>query len=262
MINMEIINVLSQKKNSIVILIKPRKNTYNEYIVKCFKNTKNNMSIQNEINILINLQHPNIISAAGFFSNDLYDHVIMQKEKTNLDDLLLVHIFSRENKYKYLKQIAHGLKYLQEYSVIHYDLKSENIFVTDDCPKIGDFGSAEFYRNTYLEIIKCTATHRAPEGFFPPFMMDNSFDIWSFGMICYEMETNIPIHQNTNFPAYNNDLKIYDKLIYDYVSSSEFKKSIEKIGGIIQQCLQWEPIKRSNINVIIDYFMFSTGKNY
>ena len=115
--------------------------------------------LRNEINILKDLEHDNIIK--------LYDWYLEQDSLAN-KYIVLVMEYASGGDLKYLKdrhnneipldisrnileQILNGLDYLHTNNVIHRDLKLENILISDNNPikiKIADFGLAKIYNNT------------------------------------------------------------------------------------------------------------------
>ena len=108
------------------------------------KEKKNSL---NEIRILASLSHKNIIAYkdAFFDENSKTLNIVMEyadngdmsrKIKYNLKNGL---IFSENIIWNYLIQILEGLHYLHEHNIIHRDLKSANIFLTQEgIVKIGD----------------------------------------------------------------------------------------------------------------------------
>ena len=101
------------------------------------KEKKNSL---NEIRILASLSHKNIIAYkdAFFDENSKTLNIVMeyadngdmsQKIKYNLKNGL---IFSENIIWNYLIQILEGLHYLHEHNIIHRDLKSANIFLTQE----------------------------------------------------------------------------------------------------------------------------------
>jgi len=93
-----------------------------------------------------------------------------------------------------------GLAYMHELSIVHTDLKTENILITteelkDDgqAPdiKIIDFGSAIFEEDYHPHVIT-TRDYRAPE-----VILDLGWsypcDLWSMGCMFFEMATGLPL---------------------------------------------------------------------
>jgi len=92
----------------------------------------------------------------------------------------------------YSIQIAEGLKKAHQHDIVHRDLKPANIFVTNDEQiKIIDFGLAKAAARTMLTKTGTTlgtAPYMSPEQAQGD-TMDNRTDIWSFGVVMYEMIT-------------------------------------------------------------------------
>jgi serine/threonine protein kinase len=245
--------ILSSKKNSIVKIINDK------YVAK-FYGTKSK-SILTEIKIMTMSSHPNIISGRLFPTNDEYFiGILMPKLNYSLDDLLINGKINEFIKINYLKQIACGLNYLHQNQILHLDLKLDNIMIDyDNTIKIIDFGMSEilFEENLLTAELKCTATHRPPEGF--EYVIDNghklysidfAFDIWSFGIIVYEVIYGKPIYYNPIVPQYVNN-ETYDNQIYKFILSDEFQKEI--VGSIpnkFKSCLNLDSKKRPNIDEI------------
>ncbi|RPH64752.1 MAG: hypothetical protein EHM89_00950, partial [Acidobacteria bacterium] len=89
-------------------------------------------------------------------------------------------------------QIARGLKTAHDKGIIHRDVKSANIMVTsDDHVKIMDFGLAKVLGET--RVTKSGVTVGTPDYMSPEQVrgedIDHRTDIWSFGVVMYEMLT-------------------------------------------------------------------------
>ena len=89
-------------------------------------------------------------------------------------------------------QIARGLKAAHDKGIIHRDVKSANIMVTgDDQVKIMDFGLAKIHGET--RVTKSGMTVGTPDYMSPEQVrgedVDHRTDIWSFGVVLYEMLT-------------------------------------------------------------------------
>lgn len=259
---MEVLKILNQKKNSIVKLVKINNK---EFIVKYYLNYSRTMFI--ELNILSSCMHENIIKIQSILPNDPSNSIgiVMAKEDNNYMDIISEN-YSWEQKINHLLQIAYGLRYLHHNHIIHMDLKSENIMVTNGICKIIDFDNSEYlFNNVNVSQIKCTATHRPPEVnilFGPNFVLNYTFDIWSFGIIIFETFIGIPMHKQNNVPSYNdnNNQKKYNQKMYQYITSSKFKKDIIDVLPIkLQPCLDLNPINRPDVEEIIAILMEMIG---
>ena len=115
--------------------------------------------------------------------------------------------------HNYMKQLADGLKYLMENQILHRDLKPQNILITEGgFLKISDFGLAKEYSNmsNKLKQTYCgSPMYMAPEILHYQ-KYDNKSDLWSVGIILYEMITGTPPYHVKNF--YQLIKKIEDQI--------------------------------------------------
>ncbi len=89
-------------------------------------------------------------------------------------------------------QIAEGLEAAHKKGIVHRDIKSQNLMITDNSKvKIMDFGLAKLGEGTQLTKIGSTigtAAYMSPEQAIGE-EVDNRSDIFSFGVVLYEMLT-------------------------------------------------------------------------
>jgi serine/threonine-protein kinase ULK2 len=97
-----------------------------------------------------------------------------------------------------MRQLALGLKFMGHHNIMHRDLKPQNLLLTTDDPltavlKIADFGFARFMGSpsANAETLCGSPLYMAPEILrMRPYT--SQADIWSVGVILYEMVTGTP----------------------------------------------------------------------
>jgi len=94
-----------------------------------------------------------------------------------------------------LAQVAHALTYAHARAVVHRDLKPDNVLVTKDLrTKVLDFGLAGLHAEgaqclTQSNVAMGTANYMAPEQRKDAKRADHKADIYSFGVMTYELLT-------------------------------------------------------------------------
>ena len=139
--------------------------------------------------------------------------------------------FTENQILDYLIQITLALNHMHTKHILHRDIKSQNIFLTkNNMIKLGDFGVSKTLESTFE---KAKSVIWTPYYYIPEISLGVPYsyksDVWSIGVLLYEMTTfkmpfqayNIPeLAQkiNTgNFKKINNDNYSIDlkNLIYD-----------------------------------------------
>ncbi|XP_075264624.1 RAF proto-oncogene serine/threonine-protein kinase-like isoform X5 [Convolutriloba macropyga] len=172
--------------------------------------TKEQLScFENEVLLLKKCRHANILLFYGF-TTDAYLAIVTQWcEGKSL--YWHIHVEDSENPERFLtnyeklsiaKQTAQGMSYLHSKTIIHRDLKSNNIFLLDDYTvKIGDFGLATLKSKWNTT---GSTQERQPTGSIlwmaPEVLMFSSdtpysykSDVYSFGIVLFELFSgNLP----------------------------------------------------------------------
>ena len=149
------------------------------------------------------LNHPNITAVYDIGQHDGAPYVVQELlEGETLRDRLSGGPIGQRKAIEYALQIAHGLAAAHEKGIVHRDLKPENLFVTrDGLVKILDFGLAKSVSPASAEPGQSTADTAAgtrpgimlgTTGYMSPEQVrgaavDHRSDIFSFGVILYEM---------------------------------------------------------------------------
>ncbi|KAI9024167.1 kinase-like domain-containing protein [Hyaloraphidium curvatum] len=104
-----------------------------------------------------------------------------------LEDVGRAKAFPWAGRRKCLLQVARGMLYLHSMGVLHCDLKPANILIRDGMYKIADFGLSTL-RNLAGTSAAGTESYMPPEALRrPPAKRDKPADVYSFGVIAYEM---------------------------------------------------------------------------
>ena len=148
--------------------------------------------IQNEMKIISNLNHPNILKSFEIFEDESYYYIVMERpENGDLFNFICNkgRLTLDEASFIYY-QIVNAVSYLQKQKISHRDLKPENILLTENMiVKIGDFGLSKYYKtnNSRLSTICGSPCYSAPEMLRGNKYKPWPIDVWGIGIILYCM---------------------------------------------------------------------------
>ena len=149
--------------------------------------------LKSEVNILSNLDHPNIVKYFGAFEDNYYVHIVMEYLK-GYDLYKIISLkkytgFDEKDMCEIIQQLLKALSFIHSQNIIHRDIKPENILFANkrdySTLKLIDFGLATTSN-------KDTKTVGTPY-YMSPETIDGRAnarsDIWSVGVIIYLMLT-------------------------------------------------------------------------
>jgi serine/threonine protein kinase/tetratricopeptide (TPR) repeat protein len=219
----------------------PHKNTQDEQSLERLLNEARSASALNHQNVctiysIEEFQNENITQPDQFIVMEFVSGTTLRKKNEEGPQKIIESI-------KYALQIAEALKESHSKGIAHLDIKSDNIMINSkNQVKVMDFGLAKLrgptseprYESTYG-----TAAYMSPEQAIgkPAGLLS---DIWSFGVVLYEMVTGkLPFIHNYDAAI------IYSILNEDPLPPSEIRPDIPKgLEDIILKCIQKEEINR------------------
>ncbi len=163
---------------------------------RLMEDPENQSRFEREGRILSKLSHPNVVRvyAAGQWMGRGY--IAMEVlPNGNLRDYVSKHFpLDLKTTARLLTEIAEGLAYIHGLNIVHRDLKSENIMLDERWrPKIMDFGLS---KSTLVTTMTQVGTIMGTLGYVAPeqvtgHKVDQRSDLFSFGVIMYEMLTRM-----------------------------------------------------------------------
>mmetsp|Transcript_23158 Transcript_23158/g.60536 ORF Transcript_23158/g.60536 Transcript_23158/m.60536 type:complete len:349 (+) Transcript_23158:87-1133(+) len=166
-----------------------------------------------EIKFLQEVKHENICQLLDVFGSDGNMHLVLEVcEGQDLEKL--VHdkrlMFSAGDIKAFLLMTCKGLEYLHSHWVLHRDMKTANLLLTDKgVIKICDFGFATFFGSPSRALSSQVVTlwYRAPELLMGAKVYGVGVDMWAVGCIQAELEQRFAI-----FPGEMTDLSQLEKI--------------------------------------------------
>ena len=244
------------------ISIKDSKEIYAGKIIdkNKLKGEKSLENIINEIKIQNSLDYPKIVKVEDKLEDDKNVFIVMELcQNKTLRNLIQKRKHLTELEVQcYMFQIIQGLKYMHYRRIIHRDLKPENIFLDDKSDlKIGDFGYAVKLssKDEKRKSILGTIFYCAPEVIDRKNYDGYSFkaDIWSLGVIMYNLLTGI-------LPFFDTNDNIYSKIINGSFSFPDDIEIGKAAKDLIKQILEVNPKKRPDLNQILSHEFFHMNK--
>lgn len=154
---------------------------------------------EREARTLARLRHPNIVRIHSWGRNDAGCHLIIEYvEGANLRQALRAGRFTPAQALALVPPLCDALQHAHAHGILHRDIKPENILLdTDGTPRIADFGIARILDVAAPDAFSLTQTgarvgtphYMAPELVESPGAEDHRADIYSLGVVIYELLT-------------------------------------------------------------------------
>ena len=157
-----------------------------------------------EARVLARLNHPHIVAVFDFGTQGPYFYLLMEYvDGVNLREAMQEGGFSAGDCLTLVQDICDALKFAHEEGILHRDIKPENVLIDSrGRVKIADFGLAKMVGQDEPDNVTLTGQgavlgtlhYMAPEQLETPQDVDQRADIFSLGVVFYELLTGeLPI---------------------------------------------------------------------
>ena len=147
-----------------------------------------------EARTLAKLRHPYIVTVYDIGKSDQIYYLVMEfVEGASLRQLLADGSITERDTLEFVPQIAEALQHAHETGVVHRDIKPENVLIDPrGRVRLLDFGLATLFgpqapRSPDADRVAGTLGYMAPEQITMPASVDHRADIYSTGVVFYEM---------------------------------------------------------------------------
>jgi len=219
---------------------------------KTFLNKSDQHLFFREVSILSQLIHPNIVQFLGVCV-DKADNIIVTEfmEGGSLNDKLRKSGFRLDytTLLKITIQMALGMNHLHMEGVFHRDLTSRNILLTQSMDaKVADFGlSKKTSINSSGSFTMGSLAWMAPEVLTNPKKFTYASDVYSYGIILWELFTN----GKNPCPSGLTDVTLANKVINEAWRPSLPPSCPFEWVNLIESCWSQDPVRRPSFNTII-----------
>ena len=171
------------------------------------------VGLQNEIDILKQVDHPNIVKLHDVYEDEKYFFLIMELMTGGelFDQILTKEKFTEQEARDIVAPIFDALIYCHAMGIVHRDVKPENLLFsakdsTTAIIKVSDFGLARFVDSETLATTTC-----GTPGYVAPEILEQApyrepCDFWSVGVVLFILLSGTP-------PFYDEDnFQLFEKI--------------------------------------------------
>lgn len=189
------------------------------------------------------LEHPNIVNIYDVGSEAGMHYIVMEY----VEGVTLKTYIEKKGQLTYKEavsiaiQVGRGIEAAHAKNIIHRDIKPQNILIsTEGKAKVTDFGIARAVSNNTISADVMGSVHYASPEQVRNGFVDNKSDIYSLGIVMYEMVTGrVPFDGETTVAIAIQHLQ--EEMTAPSVYAPELPVSLEKI---ILKCTQKSPDRR------------------
>ncbi|XP_078687821.1 tyrosine-protein kinase SRK3-like [Branchiostoma floridae x Branchiostoma belcheri] len=231
-----------------------RENAREEEIQNFIQEVDTTITLRGHINLLglvgcCTLSHPPYLVTEYMSYGDLKNFLLKcRKLNERLQDSM--YDFDDMKIYQVARQIANGMTYISQAGYVHGDLAARNVLVGEDLVvKIADFGlTTDIYERGYQRQDaeqKIPLRWMAPERLMREGRYTSKSDVWSFGVVLYEIATL------GNVPYPGRERTLLEELSTGYREPRPPGLK-QELYDMMLRCWQWEEDDRPEFEELYD----------
>ena len=238
--------------------------TGDEFAVKIITKTsmdeEERIAMNNEILILSQIDHPNVIKLFETYETNEELFLVMELMKGGelFDRIVENEFFTEREAKEIISPIVDAVNYWHELNIIHRDLKPENLLYESSDEgsliKISDFGIARFVPSaTFATTAWGTPGYVAPEVIMGK-KYGKEVDVWSIGVILYILLWGYP-------PFYSeSNSELFEQIKEGKIEfqSPYWDEVSDNAKDLIRNLLTVDPNKRIKLDLVKDHEWFRT----
>lgn len=236
--------------------------------VKKIKQKESNKYIVREIQVLVKLRHPNVISimAVCIHFDDVYILMEYFKSETLRSVLFVESVKDNYNldhnkKYDICTQLCQAVTFIHSRAIVHKDIKPENILLNSHLQlKLCDMGFSK-YEGMPSELLSAvgnchgTLLYMAPELLIDEQPSTIKSDVWALACVIVEMFTEDFVWD----AHFSFDLR--EKIVNLMKTNRKPKldQVPQNLRRILSSCFNSDPIQRPQSSTLLDFFRISNN---
>ncbi len=189
---------------------------------------------QREARVVAKLEHPNIVPVYDFAEHEGRPYLVMKFiEGQTLKARLQQGGITPEEGIRIIEEVGAGLEYAHRQGILHRDIKPSNVMMAQDGGIfLADFGLARIAQagesTMSSDMMLGTPQYISPEQAMGKRELDDGTDIYSFGVLIYELVVGkVPYSADTPFSIIHDH--IYTPLPMPRVVNPNVPESVERV---------------------------------
>ncbi|KAJ3009704.1 UNVERIFIED_CONTAM: Serine/threonine-protein kinase par-1 [Siphonaria sp. JEL0065] len=205
-------------------------------------------SLQLEVQLMMRLDHPNVINLYSIMETEDECFVVMEYAAGGelIEYIAVRNYLSEREARKFFRQIISAMDHCHMASVVHRDLKLENLLLNDNRDiLISDFGLGRTYNPEVQEYLKTfcgTPNYAAVELISGIPYNGIKSDIWAMGVALYVMMTGKTPFTGATISQLYSKIKAVDYKCPDYFSGD--------LKVLLAKMLKKDPVKRADMEAL------------